>query len=131
MGAIFCHVKIMILICHINPSITLGSQKWKGAAPIFSSKLDEINKVNLPVKSVFAFKNILKTIKENNNVLDAKAWIKKYFKEDSEENKFFFIIIKGIKERRLISNPIHSLSQEVDEIAIKEPKIIEQKKTSL
>ena len=59
----------------------------------------------------------------NKSSLEARAWTKKYFNEDSEENKFLVLIIKGIKERRLISSPIQILNQEFAEIVIKVPKI--------
>lgn len=65
------------------------------------------------------------------NIDEAKAWVRKYFNDDSEENKFFVLIIKGIKDKRLISNPIHIPSQEDEEIEIKVPIIIERKKTIL
>lgn len=46
----------------------------------------------------------------------------KYFIKASEQ-KIFFEFIKGIIESRLISNPIHILSHENDEIEIKVPRI--------
>lgn len=49
---------------------------------------------------------------ENNRVLEAKAWIIKYFNEDSEFNKLFFCIINGINANKLISSPIHILNHE-------------------
>ena len=42
MGAIFCTV---IKVMHSGqeiPCITLGNQRWKGAAPIFINKADRI-----------------------------------------------------------------------------------------
>lgn len=68
---------------------------------------------------------------EIKKIADAKAWVKKYFKEDSEENKFFVLIIKGIKDKRLISNPIQILNQELAEMAIKVPNIIDIIKINL
>jgi hypothetical protein len=62
---------------------------------------------------------------------EAKACVKKYFKEDSEENKFFVLIIRGIKDNKLISNPIHIPNQEEEEIEIKVPIIIVKKKIIL
>lgn len=64
-------------------------------------------------------------------IAEAKAWVKKYFKDASVENKFFDLIIRGIKDKRLISKPIHTLNQEVAEIAIKVPIIIEIKNKNL
>ena len=45
---------------------------------------------------------------------EANAWVRKYFKEDSEENKFFDLIIKGIKDNKLISKPIQILNHELE-----------------
>jgi hypothetical protein len=59
---------------------------------------------------------------EKSNTLDARACVKKYFKEASEENKLFDFIIKGIKDNKLISNPIQTLNQEDEQILIKVPK---------
>lgn len=68
-------------------------------------------------------------ITPNNKIEEAKACVKKYFKEASEENKLFVFIIKGIKDNKLISNPIHAPNHEVEEIVIKDPliKVIKNK----
>lgn len=39
-GAIFCHVIKIKLLIHVNPSMTLGNQKWNGATPLFIIKID-------------------------------------------------------------------------------------------
>lgn len=57
--------------------------------------------------------------------------MRKYFKEDSEENKFFVLIIKGIKDNKLISKPIHIENQEKEETAIIVPKIKEKQNNNL
>lgn len=44
--------------------------------------------------------------------------------DDSLEKIFLLSIIKGIKDNKLISNPIHIPIQEVEEIEIKVPKTI-------
>jgi hypothetical protein len=56
-------------------------------------------------------------------MFDANAWVKKYFKVASEENKLFVFIDIGINDKRLISNPIQTLNQDEDEILINVPKI--------
>lgn len=67
----------------------------------------------------------------NKKTAEAKACVKKYFRDDSEENKFFDPIIKGIKDNKLISNPIHILNQEEEEIEIKVPRTIDIKNNIL
>lgn len=49
--------------------------------------------------------------------------MRKYFNLASEVNKLFEFIHKGIKDNRLISNPIQTLNQEEEEILTKVPKI--------
>lgn len=42
MGEIFCHVIKMKQFIQERPSIILGNQKWKGADPIFISRVEFI-----------------------------------------------------------------------------------------
>jgi hypothetical protein len=51
-GAIFCHVIKIKLLVQLNPSITPGNQKWKGAAPILSNKQELIITGYIDVNSV-------------------------------------------------------------------------------
>jgi hypothetical protein len=55
---------------------------------------------------------------ENNRIEEAKAWVKKYFNLASYVYKLLDFIHKGMKDKRLISNPIHTLNQEEEEILI-------------
>lgn len=72
-----------------------------------------------------------KKIIENKSILDAKTCVKKYFNEASHENKFWEFIDKGIKDNKLISNPIQILNHEEELILIIVPKIIDKKKSIL
>lgn len=60
---------------------------------------------------------------ENNSKAEANAWVKKYFNEASVDKELFVLIIRGINDNKLISNPIQAPTQELDEIEIKEPII--------
>lgn len=60
---------------------------------------------------------------EKIKIVEAKACVKKYFRVASEANKLFVLIIKGIKDNKLISSPIQQPIQELAEIEIKDPKI--------
>lgn len=73
-------------------------------------------------KKLFFKKNIKNKIIEKSKILDAKAWVRKYFNEASEENKLLDFIIKGIKDNKLISKPIQTLSQDEEQILIKLPR---------
>jgi hypothetical protein len=67
----------------------------------------------------------------NNRIAEAKAWVKKYFRLASEVNKLFEFKHRGIKDKRLISNPIQILNQEEEEILIIVPVIKEMRKIIL
>lgn len=124
MGAIFCHVIKITLLIQFKPSITMGNQKWNGAIPVFIIKEEAKIILILELKFVIIFHSIKKENKiiENNNILEAKACVKKYFKEASEENKLFNFIVKGIKDNKLISNPIQTLNHDDEQTLIIVPK---------
>lgn len=131
MGAIFWVVNKIMFCCQFNLIITWGTQKWRGAAPIFINN-DEfiIVKIDKFISLVKLF-IVIKIITENNRAEEAKAWTRKYFIEDSEENGLLFLLISGINLIKLISNPIHVLIHEYDEIEIIVPDIIVAKKIIL
>lgn len=60
---------------------------------------------------------------ENKKIKEAKAWTRKYLILDSVEVKLFVLIIKGIKDNKLSSKPIHIPIQEEEEIVIIVPEI--------
>lgn len=55
----------------------------------------------------------------NKKFIDAIDWTKKYFKEDSVDNKLLEREIIGINLNKLISNPIQQPKKLLEEIAIK------------
>lgn len=118
----------------MSPSITPGNQKWKGAAPIFSNR--ELL-IKVLITSIFLGfgedgLNIRDPkITDKSRVAEAKAWTKKYLREASVENKFFEFVIKGIKESKLISKPIHAPNHELAEVEIKVPPINVNKNKNL
>ena len=57
----------------------------------------------------------------NRSVEEVKAWIRKYFNDASIVKIFLLFDMIGINESKLISNPIHALNQEFDEIVINIP----------
>lgn len=73
-GVIFCQVDKIKQFIHLNPLITLGNQKWKGAAPIF------IKREIFITEDVKLYKKELSLIKimKKSNLIDVKVWIKKY-----------------------------------------------------
>lgn len=70
---------------------------------------------------------------ENKNTLEPIDWIKKYFNIDSFSKVLKLLDIKGIKESKLISKPIHMPKKELEDRAIKVPKIkvVKNKKIKL
>lgn len=117
MGEIFCHVIKINLLNHDNPSIIFGNQKWKGADPIFINKEELIIILINKFISKFFIRIIFIKI-ENKKLIEAIDWVKKYFNEASLENILLELEIKGIKESKLISNPIQHPNQEFEEIEI-------------
>lgn len=114
-------MSIIIELIQFNPSITSGNQKWKGADPIFI-KIEEfiiIDKLIL-IKTFLSvkFRDIIIIILKI-SVIDAIACVIKYLIDDSDDNKFFDLFIKGIIEIKLISRPIHIPIQEYEQIVIK------------
>lgn len=131
-GAIFCHVNIIEQFNQFNPSITSGNQKWKGAAPNFINNAEfniilNVDSILLKINSLFNKIIII----ENNKIIEAIVWVIKYFIEDSDFIIFLEEFIRGIIEIKLISNPIHILIQEYEEIEIIVPNIIKLKKIIL
>lgn len=108
-GAIFCHDIKSNELFQFNPSITIGSQKWNGEAPIFNKSDIKIN-LFINVNSLFITKII-----DINIIDDANVWIRKYFNEASDDINLLFLI-RGIKDNKLISNPIHIVIHELEEI---------------
>lgn len=106
-GATFCQVKRIIQFVQFIPSIISGNQKWKGAVPIFVIIAEFIIIVAVNLNVCVSIK-IIDIIRRD----DAKAWVIKYLIDDSEEELFFLLIIKGIILIRLISRPIHIPIQE-------------------
>lgn len=64
---------------------------------------------------------------ENNRIADARAWVMKYLREASEENKFFLLFIRGIIDNKLISKPIHIPTHVFADTAISVPITIKIK----
>lgn len=114
-GAIFCHVIIIILFIQFNPLITLGNQKWKGAAPNFNIKADTNIIVIIPLFIISFMYSVIDTIIDINRTEEARAWVRKYFSAASVDIKLFLAVIRGINASKLISNPIQALSHEVDD----------------
>lgn len=131
-GAIFCQVSRIREFVHLNPSITSGNQKWKGAAPIFVSKAE----FNIIVKNSLVWGATSSSVNSIiitavSKIMDAMAWVMKYFNEDSEDIVFFLSENRGITERRLISSPIHILNQEYEEAVIMVPSTMKLMKINL
>lgn len=58
---------------------------------------------------------------ENNRVEEAKACTMKYFNDASVVYIFLLEDINGIKDNKLISNPIHAPNHELDDTEINMP----------
>lgn len=118
-GAIFCHVNIIVEFHHLKPSRTSGNQKWNGVIPIFNKNLEFIIKAgNSLISFLERLDSHINIIIEIIIAVDAITWEKKYLIIDSEEVLFFWLISKGIIDITLISKPIHTPIHEYDLIEI-------------
>lgn len=55
---------------------------------------------------------------QNKKLIEAIDWVKKYFRDASEDIILLLFEIKGINLNKLISNPIQQPNQEFEEIEI-------------
>lgn len=131
MGAIFCQVIMINAISHEIPLITSGNQKWKGAAAIFKSKA-ELTRIEAVLDNPSLRFVLLAKIKiENKSKADAIACTIKYLIVASGAYLFLNLFIRGIKDNKLISKPIHAVNQDIEEIEINVPIIIVFKNNNL
>lgn len=109
MGAIFCHVRIIIPERRGIPWITSDTQKWKGASPSFiaSAKviINEAQELSICIMVHWLVDNALIII-ENIIIIDAVAWVIKYLIADSVFRGWCGYVIIGIMASVLISKPI-------------------------
>lgn len=101
--------------------MTSGNQKWKGAAPVFSKRAELIiieEQFWLKLNWLIKFILIIDIRIAKSKIEEAKAWVRKYFNEASVDIKLFVLIIKGINDNKLISNPTQAPNQELEETVI-------------
>lgn len=110
-GIIFCHVVSVRHIIHLSPDITLGSQKWHGAAPALIKRpnRNRIDGVSLVARSkIFGdMAEIMATRKE----AEPMACAKKYFIAASVSWLIEVIVIRGIIDNRFSSILAHIIIQ--------------------
>jgi hypothetical protein len=116
-GAAFCTVINSAQFSHLSPSITPGNHQWRGAAPLLSRR-----GVQMIIGVYGLFSNVNKSSVSvfittmNSSVAEASTCTMKYFSEASVLYIFLTLDIRGINDIRLISNPIHAPSHELDEM---------------
>lgn len=117
---------------HEIPLITSGSQKCRGAAPIFIRRAEfSIVAIMFGLSNKFEVLRLAIKMIEKIRIAEAIAWVIKYFRVASAENLFLNDFIRGISESRLISNPNQAVNHEVAEIEIIVPIINLKEKRSL
>lgn len=117
MGVIFCQVIKIKLLNQDKPSTILGNQKWKGADPIFIN-IEELIKIEIILFISKLLNIIILKIIQNKKLVEAIAWVKKYFNEASEDIILLEEEIKGINLNRFTSKPIQAPNQELAEMEI-------------
>lgn len=117
MGVIFCQVIKIKLLNQDKPSTILGNQKWNGADPIFIN-IDELIIIEIKLLISKLLNIIIFIIIQNKKLMDAIDWVKKYFKEASEDSKLLDLEIRGMNLIKLISSPIQAPNHEFEEMEI-------------
>jgi hypothetical protein len=117
-GAIFWIVARMAFVVQDRPSITWGSQKCRGAAPIFMIR----------AVTMIAFVFISHVCSVNGvviigirNIAEARACVKKYFSIASLVVFLLRLANKGTNASVLISRPIQAENQDEEEAVITTP----------
>lgn len=105
----------------VNPSITCGNQKWKGAAPSFNNKAVVIKIIKLWLNTYSTVPIMIRA--------EPKAWTKKYFKDASDIYWLSLELIKGIKDIKFNSSPHQAPNQDSEEIDRIVPVVKPTKKT--
>lgn len=121
-GPIFCQVDKIKQFIQERPSKIIGYQKWKGTIP----SLISIARNKIILGSSKKWFNI-----ENSRSVDAIDWIIKYLVILSDDKGLFLSFIRGIKDKRLISKPIHITIHEGDDSTIKVLEVKIKKKSIL
>lgn len=114
-GAIFCQVDRIIHGIHDNEVITDGNHKWHGTIPNFINR-DISNKIYIICDgNILVFHSDVDII---SSVIDAIAWIRKYFRIASDSWNLLEEFIIGKKDSILISNAVHVINQLLLDITI-------------
>lgn len=112
-GAIFCQERRMALWNQLINSIAWGNQKWVGAIPAFTPKAREIKLLKESKELREENFNEKSPVKMITN--EAKACVRKYLIEASEDEGEGENIKMGIKAIRFISNPNQATNQDDEE----------------
>ena len=113
-GGSFCHVSSSRPVRNEMPRVTSGTQKWKGDSPSFMARavviivaavgLNIFVIVHWPDYSRLMMIAII-------SIIEAVAWVRKYFEATSIACGLKFFINTGIIASKFISNPIQMSSQ--------------------
>lgn len=120
-GEIFCHVRSTKELIQFNPSITSGNQKCKGAIPNLVKRARLTIKLKPSEIKLPLYTKNTRDLKINTE--EAIACTKKYLIAASLLFLLFSkLMIKGIKDIKFTSKPIHIPKREEEEIEIRVPR---------
>lgn len=125
-GAIFCQVKKTISWGQWSESAIIGAHEWRGAMAPFRAKVNIMVTEYMELEERGVLEDVI-TISVA-IIAEAEAWIIKYLIVESIVLFVFGMSMIGIKLRRLISKPIHTIIHDEEEIAIIVPIKIRIKK---
>lgn len=106
-----------ITIGQSREPITAGNHQWHGAVPSFIKRAIIVQKlVTGGLKMVCVGIRLADVI--TRIIIDAQAWVIKYFIISWDLSRWGLLDIIGKNERRFSSNPIHIITQLFEEIEI-------------
>ena len=121
-GASFCQKRMIQILIHFKPSVTWGTQKWKGALPILIKSLMKTKVMKMFRWFILLWEKLYQKM-EAIRIDEASAWIRKYFKEASEFRGDLLLRRIANKAIMLTSKLIQVAIQDGDEIADNDPRI--------
>lgn len=122
-GASFCQVARIIHFSQERALITWGNHWWRGAIPSFIIILTR-NISWIILKNFDWIIKLLDIVPAVRRTPLPIAWIIKYFTAAWVSWNNFWFIIRGMKDNRFSSRPIHKYNQLLLERAIMDPNII-------
>ena len=107
---------------HLSIFIVMGNHQWHGVSPSFVVRLMRNRVVIRLFVRLISWRNMWVEL-DIIRIIEAAAWIRKYFVVASVSWFWEDMVIIGMKDRRFSSSPIHIKSQFLDDKEMEVPKM--------